>query len=121
MGHDVLNRKKDRNTYKMKLEFTVTRFLHKLALASIVVGSALCTEAQASGPVAQPPYTVSVFAAPPSGLTNPDSITTANGNIYVVYANATNPDGTGGFSTIVEYSAIGKCCVPSMWLEKRTG
>jgi hypothetical protein len=92
----------------MKPEFTVTRFFHKLAVASIVAASALCTEAQASGPVAKPPYTVSVFAAPPSGLTNPDSITTANGNIYVVYANATNPNGTGGFSTIVEYSATGK-------------
>jgi hypothetical protein len=47
------------------------------------------------------------FCVPPNGLTNPDSITTANGNIFVVYANATMPDGTGGFSTIVEYSPSG--------------
>ena len=51
---------------------------------------------------------MSVFAPPPAGLTNPDSITTANGNIFVVYANATNPDGSGGFSTVVEYSPTGK-------------
>ena len=66
-------------------------------------------------PIAKPPYTVSVFAAPPAGLTNPDSITTANGNIFVVYANARNADGSMGldptkkyFSTIVEYSPTGK-------------
>jgi hypothetical protein len=41
-------------------------------------------------------------------LTNPDSITTANGKIYVVYANATNADGTGGFSTVQEYSPTGE-------------
>jgi hypothetical protein len=60
------------------------------------------------GPVAKPPYTVTIFAHAPQGLTNPDSITTALGKIYVVYANATNPDGTGGSSTIVEYSQTGK-------------
>jgi hypothetical protein len=58
--------------------------------------------------VAKPPYTVTIFAHAPQGLTNPDSITTALGKIYVVYANATNPDGTGGSSTIVEYSQTGK-------------
>ena len=79
-----------------------------LAIAAVMVASTLCAEAWSSGPTAKPPYTVSVFAGPPVGLTNPDSITTANGNIYVVYANATNPDGTGGFSTVVEYSASGK-------------
>src|ERR1700737_4754581 len=92
----------------MKIGYKPTNAYHKLAIASIILASGLCGQAQASGPVANPPYTVSVFAAPPSGLTNPDSITTANGNIYVVYANATNPDGTGGFSTIVEYSATGQ-------------
>src|SRR6202011_2802043 len=97
-----------RKTYQMKIGYKPTNAYHKLAIASIILASGLCGQAQASGPVANPPYTVSVFAAPPSGLTNPDSITTANGNIYVVYANATNPDGTGGFSTIVEYSPTGQ-------------
>ena len=80
----------------------------KLAVVLAIVASALCAEAQSSGPVAKSPYTVSVFAPPPAGLTNPDSITTAKGKIFVVYANGTNADGTGGFSTIVEYSPTGK-------------
>ena len=88
----------------------------KLAIASVIMASALSAHAQATpgpvaatlGPVAKPPYTVTIFAHAPQGLTNPDSITTALGKIYVVYANATNPDGTGGSSTIVEYSQTGK-------------
>ena len=92
----------------MKIGYKPTKAYQKFAIASVIVASALCAEAQAAGPIAKPAYTVSVFAAPPAGLTNPDSITTANGNIFVVYANATNPDGTGGFSTIVEYSPTGK-------------
>ncbi len=94
--------------HQMKIGYKLTKGYQKLAIALVIVTSALCTEAYSAGPVAKPPYTVSVFAGPPNGLTNPDSITTANGNIYVVYANATNADGTGGFSTIVEYSPTGK-------------
>jgi hypothetical protein len=93
---------------QMKTMYNAILSCQKLAIASAILVSALNAEAWPSGPTAMPPYTVSVFAAPPAGLSNPDSITSANGNIYVVYANATNPDGTGGFSTIVEYSATGK-------------
>jgi hypothetical protein len=92
----------------MKVMYMAIQSCQKLAIASAIFVSALDAEAQPPGPTAMPPYTVSVFASPPAGLSNPDSITTANGNIYVVYTNATNPDGTGGFSTIVEYSATGK-------------
>jgi hypothetical protein len=92
----------------MKIGYKSTNGHQKLAIASILVASAFYAEVQAAGPMAKPPYTVSVFAAPPPGRTNPDSITTANGNIFVVYASGTNPDGTGGFSTIVEYSPTGK-------------
>jgi hypothetical protein len=93
----------------MKNGFAPTKAYKKLAIASVIAASALSTPAQStSGPVAKPSYTVTVFAPPPQGLTNPDSITSANGNIYVVYANNTQPDGTGGFSTIVEYSSTGK-------------
>src|SRR5271166_4426059 len=92
----------------MKIGYKLTKSYQKLAIALVIVASAICAEAQSAGPNATPPYTVSVFAGPPAGLTNPDSITTANGNIYVVYANATNADGTGGFSTIVEYSPTGQ-------------
>ena len=55
------------------------------------------------------PYTVSVFAPPPVtlNLTNPDSITEAEGDIFVTYANASLPDGTSGSSTVVQYSPTG--------------
>jgi hypothetical protein len=93
----------------MKNGLTPTTGYKKLAIASVIMASALSAYAQTtSGPVAKAPYTVTVFAHAPQGLTNPDSITTAHGKIYVVYANATNPDGTGGSSTIVEYSQTGK-------------
>jgi hypothetical protein len=92
----------------MKIGFTPTKAYQNIGIASLIVASAFCAEAQSARPVAKSPYRVSVFAGPPSGLTHPDSITTANGNIYVVYANNTNPDGTGGFSTIVEFSVTGK-------------
>jgi hypothetical protein len=92
----------------MKTGFTLTNVYKNFGIASLIVASFFCAEAQSTHPVAKFPYLVSVFAGPPSGLTHPDSITTANGNIYVVYANNTNPDGTGGFSTIVEFSVTGK-------------
>ena len=94
--------------HQMRIGYKPTKSYQKLAIALVIVASALCAEAQAAGPSANPPYTVSVFAGPPAELTNPDSITTANGKIYVVYANGTNADGTGGLSTIVEYSPTGE-------------
>jgi hypothetical protein len=89
--------------YRSTNGFTPFKGLKKLAIASVIVASALCAEAQ----VANLPYTVSLFAAAPVGLSNPDSITIANGKIYVVYANGTQPDGSGGFSSIVEYTLDG--------------
>ncbi|MBV8812860.1 MAG: hypothetical protein JO271_00090 [Verrucomicrobia bacterium] len=53
-------------------------------------------------------YSLAVFAKAPKGLTNPDSITTdGKGTIFVAYANGTQPDGTGGSSTIVGFSSTG--------------
>src|SRR5579859_1600166 len=49
-----------------------------------------------------------VFASSDS-LTNPDDITALDGRIFVVWQNATKPDGSGGGqSTIVAYRAGGK-------------
>jgi hypothetical protein len=92
----------------MKIAGIIATQYKRFSIASTILASTLCAEAQSSGASANPPYTVTVFAAPPAGLSNPDSITTARGKIYVVYANLTNPDGTGGTSTIVEYSKTGK-------------
>ena len=69
--------------------------------------SGLCQTVSASPTSTDPNYTVSVFVGPQSGLSNPDSITSFQGTIFVEYANATQPDGTGGSSTIVQYSTTG--------------
>src|ERR1700737_1077920 len=89
----------------MKTGYKSMKGHQKLAIALVIVASAQYAEAQV--PPAHPPTSGSVFAGPPAGAFNPGSITTANGNIFVVYANGTQADGTGGFSTIVEYSPTG--------------
>jgi hypothetical protein len=63
---------------------------------------------QAQPTVTSPDYSVSVFVGPQTGLTNPDSITDFQGTIFVEYANATQPDGTGGNSSIVQFDSTGK-------------
>ena len=91
---DNLRKHTRQKIHQMKIGYKPTKGYQKLAITSMIVASALCTEAQAAPPLATSPYSVSVFAATPAGLTNPDSITTANGNIYVVYANDSNADGS---------------------------
>jgi hypothetical protein len=62
-----------------------------------------------AGPTALiPGYTVTVFANAPTGLTNPDSIAVFHGSVFVGYTNNTQPDGTGGDSTIVQFSMTGQ-------------
>ena len=68
---------------QMNTIYNALKSYQKLAIASAIFGSALDAEAQPPGLTAMPPYTVSVFATPPAGLRNPDSITTANGNMIV--------------------------------------
>ena len=81
-------------------------FLCSILLAGLPVYQA---HAQSmAGPTAHSPYTVSVFAPPPAGLTNPDSITEAGGDIFITYANDSQPDGTKGPSTVVQYTLDGK-------------
>ncbi|MBV9491397.1 MAG: hypothetical protein JO069_17000, partial [Verrucomicrobia bacterium] len=58
--------------------------------------------------MAKPPYSVTVFAPPPARLTNPDSITEADGQIFVTYANDALPDGSKGSSTVVQYDFSGR-------------
>jgi hypothetical protein len=60
-------------------------------------------------PTATPPYTVTLFAANPTGLSAPDSVTFNATNVFVGYGNGGNPDGSGGaMSNIVEYDMTGK-------------
>ena len=58
---------------------------------------------------ATPPYTVSVFATSvPHVYYQPDSIAVWNNRVFIGYGNNAKPDGTSGFSTIVEYDMSGK-------------
>ncbi len=65
--------------------------------------------AQASGPVAQPPYTISVFALSQDGYSQPDSLVQWHHNILVGFGNGVAHDGSDGkSSTIVQYSLSGE-------------
>ncbi|PZR89688.1 MAG: hypothetical protein DLM68_05765 [Hyphomicrobiales bacterium] len=65
--------------------------------------------AEAAGPVATPPYTLSVFATSPNGSSQPDSLVLWNGCVLVGYQNGVARDGSDGkFSTLVQYSLNGK-------------
>jgi len=60
------------------------------------------------GPVATPPYTVSVFAKNPTGVSQPDSIVFWHDRVFVGFSNGVAKDGTDGkFSTIVEFALDG--------------
>lgn len=66
------------------------------------------TTAQTS-PVVTPPYTISVFAKNPSGISQPDSIVQWHDSVIVGFQNHVAKDGTDGkSSTIVEFSLGGK-------------
>jgi hypothetical protein len=61
-----------------------------------------------AGPASTSPnYSVAVFANAPSGLTNPDSITSFQGTIWVGYQNNSQPTGAGE-SDIVQFDPTGK-------------
>jgi hypothetical protein len=76
-----------------------------LAMLALVSSS---TYAQ-SGPVAASPYTLTVFAAAPAGLSAPDSIAVVGRHVFVGYGDGHLPDGSDGLnSQIVEFSMDGK-------------
>ena len=74
-------------------------------LVGIVAFSAVPAFAQ---PQAPSPYTLSVFANAPTGLSAPDSIAVLNGHVYVGYGDGHAPDGSDGLnSQVVEYDMSG--------------
>lgn len=78
--------------------------------ATLLASSAL---ALAVGPAhaqtAIAPYTLSVFATAPAGLSAPDSLAVIGQNVFVGYGDGHKPDGSDGLnSQIVEYNAAGK-------------
>jgi sugar lactone lactonase YvrE len=63
---------------------------------------------QAAGPTStSSDYSVAVFANAPKGFTNPDSITSFQGTIWVGYQNQTKATGGGGNSNIVQFDPTG--------------
>jgi hypothetical protein len=77
--------------------------------ASLVLLAALRPAlAQAAGPAAVAPYSVSTFAVSENEYSAPDSITFSRYNVFVGYGNGGAPDGSGGaMSTIVKYRMDG--------------
>ena len=70
------------------------------------VGSA--SLAAAATPQAASSYTLSVFAAAPSGLSAPDSVVAFDGHVFVGYGDGHKPDGSDGLnSQVVEYGTDG--------------
>jgi len=62
-----------------------------------------------SGPVAAAPYTLTIFAAAPPGLSAPDSIAVVGSHVFVGYGDGHQPDGSDGLnSQIVEFTMDGK-------------
>jgi hypothetical protein len=95
----------------MKLIINIRRISGHFARSLFLVGIAglLGTASSAAyGQTANAPYTVSVFAKAPAGLTNPDSITLVKGDVFVSYANASTPDGKSGNSTVVQFNPAGQ-------------
>lgn len=63
---------------------------------------------QPAGPQAAAPYTLSVFAQSPTGLSAPDSIAVLHGRVFVGYGDGHAPDGSDGLSSqVVEYDMSG--------------
>jgi hypothetical protein len=79
-------------------------------LLMLLGASASVTLAQTptSAPTAPSPYTLTVFAKAPQGLSAPDSLAVIGDHVFVGYGDGHAPDGTDGKSSqIVEYTADG--------------
>ena len=62
---------------------TVRNLAYFTATLTVTLPNLMATAQAQSGPTANEPYTVSVFATAPAGLTNPDDITVADGDIFI--------------------------------------
>jgi hypothetical protein len=91
----------------LKIPFYRTKIIPTVLCLSAL--SAASNQPLHAGPVSvNPDYTVSVFATAPAGLTNPGSMDTHLGDIFVAYTNNAAPNGSSGYSNIVEYSSTGQ-------------
>ena len=79
------------------------------AHVALILGAAgAASLAAAATPQAASSYTLSVFAAAPSGLSAPDSIAVLDGHVFVGFGDGHKPDGSDGLnSQVVEYTMDG--------------
>jgi hypothetical protein len=85
--------------YRLKPWAVVIGFL-SATVPALVAMTPTASRAQ----VATAPYSVSLFASAPSGLSAPDSVTFSSTNVFVGYGNGGAPDGSGGaVSNVIEY------------------
>ena len=90
-----------------------TKWIRGASIRTLLVGLIAPVVAVAqttpTPPVATPPYTISVFAQSPQGVSQPDSIVLWNDSVFVGFQDRVAKDGTDGkSSTIVEFSLSGK-------------
>lgn len=77
-------------------------------ISLMLFGASHPLPAEAVGPSAVAPYSVSTFAVSENGYSAPDSITFSTHRVFVGYGNGGAPDGSGGaMSTIVMYRMDG--------------
>jgi hypothetical protein len=83
--------------------------LGTMTLSAALVLAALTPTAFAQTPVAVAPYTLSIFAPPPNGLSETDSVTILDGHVFVGYGDNHLPDGSDGLdSQVVEFTMAGE-------------
>jgi hypothetical protein len=80
---------------------------HMGPLGPAAVGALLATASAHATPIAAPGYSITTFAAGPAGTSGADSVVVVGSSVYVGYSNGTPKDGSGGNSTIVQYSSLG--------------
>jgi hypothetical protein len=91
----------------MKKKLSLATLLEPV-LGTALIFSAAAVPALAQGPQAASPYTLSVFATAPAGLTSPDSIAVLGDHVFVGYGDGHAPDGSDGKSSqIVEFRMDG--------------
>ena len=80
-----------------------------IAIASAVLLMCAATAVPAHAQTAVPPYTLSVFATAPDGLSAPDSIAVLDSHVFIGYGDGHDPAGADGLSSqVVEYDMDGK-------------
>jgi hypothetical protein len=87
----------------MRISFPARYAVPFCVATALAAGPAL-----AQAPTAAAPYTLSVFATAPSGLSAPDSIAVVGQHVFVGYGDGHKPDGSDGLSSqVVEYGPTG--------------